>query len=213
MRSLVTTPRALPAVLVLTVTVAACAPTGFGVPDARALPPEPIMGAPRLPAADLAAWFERRRPQPGGRYAAAVPVSELARYFVEEGIAEGVTGDIAFVQAVVETGWFRFPGRVPASAHNFGGIGAATDSAPARFPDARTGVRAQIQHLRAYADPAATSCTSPPLRRPCADPRFHLVAPKGRARTWNELGRGNWAQARDYAAQILRLYAEARALR
>lgn len=167
------------------------------------------MGPSRVGAASIAAWFNARTPRPSGNYAATVAVDALARIYIEEGDAEGVTGDIAFVQSIVETGWFRFGGSVPASFNNFAGIGATdTNPAPAQFPDARTGVRAQIQHLRAYADPSATSCTVPPLRNPCADPRFHLVTPKGRAPTWNQFGNGNWATASTYATSILTLYSE-----
>jgi hypothetical protein len=135
----------------------------------------------------------------------------MALYFVEEGRAEGVTGDVAFVQSVVETGWFRFTGSVPAASNNFAGIGATDASAAAAaFVDAQTGVRAQIQHLRAYADPTALTCTIPPLFFPCVDPRFHLVLPKGKAPTWNQMGNGNWATAPTYATSILTLYEEAR---
>jgi hypothetical protein len=170
------------------------------------------MGAARLSAEQLIAWFNGRQPRPAGTYTATVPVETIARYFVEEGAAEGVTGDVAFVQSIVETGWFRFNGLVPASANNFAGIGATdTDPRPATFPDARTGVRAQIQHLRAYADPAALTCTVPPLHNPCVDPRFQLVVPKGKASTWNQMGNGNWASASTYATSILVLYDEARA--
>ncbi|MGH9386781.1 MAG: glucosaminidase domain-containing protein [Vicinamibacterales bacterium] len=172
----------------------------------------PIMGAARLSADQLVLWFGSRQPRPTGVYAATVPVEVLVRYFLDEGSAEGVTGDVAFVQSILETGWFRFRGIVPASANNFAGIGATdTNPAPAVFPDARTGVRAQVQHLRAYADPTALTCTVPPLRNPCVDPRFQLVVPKGKAPTWNELGNGNWATATTYGASILALYDEARA--
>jgi hypothetical protein len=172
------------------------------------------MGPARLDAAHLAAWFRNRQPQPGGTYQAGVPLDTLVRHFIEEGAAEGVTGDVAFAQSVLETGWFRFGGAVPAWKNNFAGIGAvnADPGAAASFPDARTGVRAQIQHLRAYADPSATACASPPLHNPCVDPRFHLVVPKGKAPAWNDLGSGNWATAPDYGRDILRLYQEALAL-
>jgi hypothetical protein len=167
------------------------------------------MGAARLTAAQLVAWFNAKQPATGS-FAATVPVATLAQYFVEEGAAEGVGGDVAFVQSVVETGWFRFAGLVRASANNFAGIGATdTDPAPATFPDARTGVRAQIQHLRAYGDPAAITCTVPPLANPCVDPRFQLVTPKGKAPTWNQMGNGNWASASTYSSSILGLYSEA----
>lgn len=171
----------------------------------------PIMGGSRLSAPQLVAWFNGRQPRPSAPYAATVPVAVMAQLFVEEGAAEGVTGDVAFMQSIVETGWFGFAGSVVLpSYNNFAGIGATdTNPAPAVFPDARTGVRAQIQHLRAYADPTAVTCTVPPLHNPCVDPRFALVLPKGKAPTWNQMGNGNWASASHYAATILGLYDEA----
>lgn len=172
----------------------------------------PVMGPSRLSAAQLVAWFNGRQPRPSGVYGATVPVETLAQYYVEEGAAEGVTGDVAFMQSIVETGWFRFSGSVPAWKNNFAGIGATdANPDPATFPDARTGVRAQIQHLRAYGDPGAFACAVPPLSNPCVDPRFDLVVPKGKAPTWNQMGNGNWATSATYAATILLLYDEARA--
>lgn len=171
----------------------------------------PVMGSARLSAGQLVTWFNRRTPQPSGTYAATEPIEALATYFIEEGTREGVTGDVAFVQSIIETGWFRFSGAVPGSKNNFAGIGAV-DSAPgeaASFPDARTGVRAQIQHLRAYADPSATTCASPPLHAPCVDPRFALVTPKGRAPYWNQFGGGVWATSTTYGADIVARYQEA----
>jgi hypothetical protein len=170
----------------------------------------PIMSASRLSAAQLVAWFNGRQPRPPRLYSATVPVKTLAQYYIEEGAAEGVTGDVAFAQGIVETAWFRFSGTVPAWKNNFAGIGATgTNPDPATFPDARTGVRAQIQHLRAYADPGAYACSVPPLSNPCVDPRFALVVPKGRAPTWSQMGNGNWASAATYAATILTLYDDA----
>jgi hypothetical protein len=200
----------------LAVSMAACGSRSPIAPSMPTAPPSsnavPIAGAARLTADHLIAWFNGRSPRPAGTYAATVPVETLAAYFIEEGVAEGVTGDVAFVQSVVETGWFRFGGIVPASFNNFGGIGATdTNPRPAMFLDARTGVRAQIQHLRAYADPTAVACAVPPLHNPCADPRFHLVLPKGKAPTWNQMGNGNWTTGSAYASSILRLYDELRA--
>lgn len=194
-------------------------PTPLPAPPAPAAPgpttpvvpgtPLAIRGPALVTPAQMVAWFSGRTPQPSGTFAATVPVQSLAQYYVEEGAAEGIRGDVAFIQSILETGWFRFGGRVPGSYNNFAGIGA-TDSggAPAVFPDARTGVRAQIQHLRAYSDPTAATCTVPPLHNPCVDPRFHLVTPKGRATTWNQMGNGNWASSTTYAPRILQLYAE-----
>lgn len=169
------------------------------------------MAAARLSAEQIVSWFNARQPA-SGTYNATVPVGILAQYFLDEGADEGVGGDVAFLQSVVETGWFRFGGIVSASANNFGGLGATdANPSPAIFPDARTGVRAQIQHLRAYADPMALTCTEPPLNHPCVDPRFTLVTPKGKAANWNQLGNGNWASSATYASSILGLYSEARA--
>lgn len=192
----------------------ACAsnPAGPSVPastPASSVTIYPVMAAARVSGQQVSTWFNTRTPRPSGTYAATVPVDALAQLFIEEGAAEGVAGDVAFVQSIVETGWFRFSGLVPASYNNFAGIGATdTNPNPAQFVDARTGVRAQIQHLRAYADPTATACTVPPLHQACVDLRFALVVPKGRAPTWNEMGNGNWATATTYAATILQLYAE-----
>ena len=215
----------IPLLLVGVLLIVGCAPKPPMAPPPAPLPapgpapsaPAPsgtvaVMGPARLTGAQLAAWFLGRSPQPGGAYGATVPLAVLAQLYVEEGAAEGVAGDIAFVQGILETGWYRFGGSVPGSMNNFAGIGATdTNPAPANFPDARTGVRAQIQHLRAYGDPGASVCAVPPLHNPCVDPRFALVAPKGKAPTWNRMGNGNWATSPTYAANILRLYNEARA--
>ena len=169
------------------------------------------MGNARLSPTQLVAWFRGRQPQPVGVYGATEAVEALASYFIGEGAAEGVAGDVAFVQSIIETGWFRFSGAVPGSKNNFAGIGAV-DSSPgdaASFPDARTGVRAQIQHLRAYADPGALTCSIPPLHNPCVDPRFALVSPKGRAPLWNQFGGGVWATSSTYGLDIVARYQEA----
>lgn len=148
-------------------------------------------------------WNAQNRPT----YKASVPIDELVTMYLTEGQAEGVRGDIAFMQSIIETGWFSFGGRVPADANNFSGLGATDGtSSYATFPDARTGVRAQIQHLRAYADATATSCTQPPLHNACVDPRFDLVAPKGKAPTWNQFGGGVWATDLGYSFKVLVLY-------
>jgi Mannosyl-glycoprotein endo-beta-N-acetylglucosaminidase len=167
-----------------------------------------VMAPSRVSAAQLVAWFRSRnitdaRPP--------VPIDDLARMFIEEGDLEGVTGDVAFVQSILETGWFRFPdtGQVRPWYNNFAGIGAVDGgSSPAQFPDARTGVRAQIQHLRAYADPTVTVAS---LHAPLVDPRFDLVRPKGKAPLWSQFGNGIWASSTEYAAKIESLYAQLQA--
>ena len=168
----------------------------------------PVMGpCARLDADQLTSWFEAQsRPT----YRAGASVHDLISMYIDEGQAEGVRGDIAFMQSIIETGWFSFSGRVPPSANNFSGLGATDGtSLYATFPDVRTGVRAQIQHLRAYADATATTCTDPPLHNLCVDPRFALVWPKGKAPTWNQFGNGVWATDPSYATKVLNLYTSA----
>jgi hypothetical protein len=206
---------AVAALIVLIMFAGACRSARRTAPSTIPTPPAPaitisIMGPSRLSARQLANWFNGRQPRPTGRYSATVPVERLIALFIEEGAAERVRGDVAFAQSVVETGWFRFGGPVAGWMNNFGGIGVTDrNPSPAVFRDARTGVRAQIQHLRAYADPRAQACRVPPLAFPCADPRFTLVVPKGSAPNWNDLGNGKWATSSTYAASILSLYSEA----
>jgi len=205
--------RAKPARLLALLLFGALAATACGPGTVVEPPAAPgvvtVMGPNRASASQLAAWFRGRTPRPSGTYNATVPLDTLVQIYIQEGAAEGVRGDVAFIQSVLETGWFRMGGSVPASYNNFAGLGATDGGGtPARFPDARTGVRAQIQHLRAYADNTATRCAVPPLHNPCVDPRFNLVSPKGKAPTWNVMGNGNWATSTTYAQKILSLYAE-----
>lgn len=173
---------------------------GCFAPGARG--PVPVMGQSGLTAEQIAGFFWAD--QPPGSPCLTVSVEELSAYYAWHGNLEDVRGDIAFAQALVETGWFRYGGQVQCSQNNYGGMSGS-------FPDAETGVRAQIQHLRAYADPSATSCSQPPLQTPCVDPTFNFVSPKGKAPNWNDMGNGNWAAASDYAGKVLTVYNEMRA--
>ena len=162
-----------------------------------------VMGVSDLSSEQVAAYFWAH--QPSGGPCLTVSVEELVAYFVWHGNAENVRGDIAFAQSIIETGWFRYGGSVQCGQNNYGGFLGQS------FPDAETGVRAQIQHLRAYADPSATSCSQPPLATPCADPVFSFVSPKGKAPNWQDMGNGNWAAAPDYAPKVLSVYNDMRA--
>jgi len=164
-----------------------------------------VMRPPRVTAAQMARWFRSRTNDASGWWVPKTSPEKLTQLFIEEGNREGVAGDLAFIQSIVETGWFRFTGVVPGRANNFGGIGAI-DSAPQdynEFSSAEMGVRGQIHHLRAYADPNVTTRN---LATPNASPRFHLVVPKGRAPWWSMMGNGNWATDPNYATKILGLY-------
>lgn len=109
----------------------------------------------------------------------------LAQIFIDEGAKEGVRGDGAFCQALIETGYFKFGGDVQPGQHNYAGLGATGGVPGLTFADDRTGIRAQIQHLKAYA-------TTEPLTQACADLRYKYVQ-KGCAQTFEQLS-GKWAR-------------------
>lgn len=163
----------------------------------------PIMGGSCMSAEHLVEWYESVGHSP---VLGDVTIDELAELYLVEGAREGVRADVAFVQSVVETGWFRWGGQVEPEDHNYAGIGAVDGgSNPARFTSSRIGVRAQMQHLRAYADHKASRKT---LHAPLVDPRFDLVQPKGKAPTVGDLS-GTWASSKWYADTIVRIYGEA----
>ena len=162
---------------------------GLAVPAGGQPGCTPVMGRATTTAAQQAAWFASTGHQPK----LDVSVLDLATMFVEEGAREGVRGDIAFAQSIVETGYFGFSASVPPALHNYSGIGATGGGVKgATFPDARTGVRAQVQHLRAYADPSLRSAAD--LKAPLVDPRFGFLVPNSRTvPCWEQFGNGVWA--------------------
>ena len=197
--------RAMFLTAILVASLFAVGPGATSVGTAEASTSTPIMQSSRLTPQQMAAWYQARTKT---TYRASVPVEFLAAYFVVEGNAEGIAGDLAFAQSVLETGWFGFEGsQVKPHYNNFGGIGACDGGTctVAQFRSARIGVRAQIQHLRAYADPTVTEDN---LAFPLESPRFHLVTPKGKAPNWEDMGNGNWATDPNYSTKILNLYAD-----
>jgi len=161
----------------------------------------PLMGQSRLTGAQIAAWFAKQGITP----AISTPILDLANIFVDEGNAQNVRGDIAFAQSVLETGWFTYKGSmVKPTDNNFSGLGACdTCSSGNQYASPTAGVRAQIQHLWAYADPNADPER---VARPRTDVRFSYVKPYGRSPTWEQMGCGNWATGTNYATQVLSLY-------
>ena len=70
-----------------------------------------------------------------------------------KGNAEGVRGDIAFAQSCLETENFGFSGSaVTLDQNNFCGMGVTSNGMKGNsFDTPQLGIRAQIQHLKAYA--------------------------------------------------------------
>ncbi len=80
------------------------------------------------------------------------------------------TLDLAFCQSCLETGNFTFKGSaVTLDQNNFCGLGVTSNGMKGNsFATPQLGIRAQIQHLKAYAN-------KEPLRQTQIDPRFHYV--------------------------------------
>ncbi len=130
-----------------------------------------IMGKSNTTAAKMAAFFRAR----GGEYPediyseyGAPSLEDFCEIVYDEAVAEGVKAEVVFAQVCKETGFLRFGGDVEPEQCNFAGIGATGGVSGASFPDVETGIRAQVQHLKAYA------CDEP-LNKECVDPRFSYV--------------------------------------
>lgn len=98
-------------------------------------------------------------------------IGEFCQIYWDECIAEGIDPAVAFCQAMKETKFLKFTGDVKISQFNFAGLGATGNGASGlSFSDIRTGIRAQVQHLKAYATNEGVA-----LANPCVDPRFAYV--------------------------------------
>ena len=172
----------------------------------------PVMAAPTAQRAAViasmaAAFDDSGRSYPASLAAGGAPtINDFAAIAYDEAVAEGVSPELVFTQAMKETGWLGFGGDVSVDQFNFAGIGAVGGGAGgASFPDVRTGLRAQVQHLRAYADAGATASS---LANPLVDPRFSYVS-KGSAPYVEYLGAQEnpngtgWATARNYGYDII----------
>ncbi|MBD0265821.1 MAG: glucosaminidase domain-containing protein, partial [Tolypothrix sp. Co-bin9] len=125
---------------------------------------------------------------------ALVKFPDIPKLYREEAGIEGVNYDIAFCQMCVETGFLRFGGDIRPEQNNFAGLGAiGGGSEAASFPSARIGVRAHVQHLKAYA-------SLEPLVQEVVDPRFRFVT-RGIAPLIDQLS-GRWSADLDYGARI-----------
>ena len=117
--------------------------------------------------------------------AGAPTIEDFCRLCVEEADAEGVRAEVLFAQAMHETAWLQFGNQVSVEQCNFGGLGAVNSGgAGETFYDVREGLRAQVQHLKAYA-------STEELVNECVDMRFDFVE-RGCAPTVQDLG-GRWA--------------------
>ena len=156
-----------------------------------------IMGKAQATAGQMASYLKKKNP--------SVPQSvlDMLPLYLSEGEAEGVRGDIAFAQSCLETGNFTFSGSaVTLPQNNFCGLGVTQRGRTGlSFDTPQLGIRAQVQHLKAYA-------STDRLRNALADPRFRYVkrgcAPYAEwlGQKENPQGKG-WAAGEKYGEKIL----------
>lgn len=158
-----------------------------------------IMGSSVATVEQMTAYIKAKNPT------VAQSVIDMLPYYISEGKAEGVRGDIAFAQSCLETGNFKFENTaVTLAQNNFCGMGVTYKGKTGNsFDTPQLGIRAQIQHLKAYASTEA-------LVNACVDPRYRYVT-KGSAEyvEWlgqkeNPNGKG-WATGKGYGDKIIRI--------
>lgn len=156
-----------------------------------------IMGTAVATAAQMQTYIKTVNPS------VVQSVIDMIPLYLSEGTAEGVRGDIAFAQSCLETGNFGFSGSaVTLDQNNFCGMSVTANGMKGNsFDTPRMGIRAQIQHLKAYASTDA-------LKNALVDPRFQYVT-RGCAAyvEWlgqqeNPAGKG-WAAGAGYGSKIL----------
>ena len=130
-------------------------------------------------------------------------VLDMIPLYLSEGAADVIRGDVAFAQSCLETGNFGFAGSaVTLDQNNVCGMGVTANGMKGiSFDTPQMGIRAQIQHLKAYAN-------TDPLKGGCVDPRFKYVERGSAAYVeWlgqkeNPNGKG-WATGAGYGEKIL----------
>jgi N-acetylmuramoyl-L-alanine amidase len=150
-----------------------------------------ILGPSTLTAAQIEKWWTAQGKGQPARLAA--PINDVIAAYVNEGDKEGVRGDLAFAQAILETGWFT---NNDTSINNYAGIGHY-DNAPSgfAFPSPAVGVRAQIQLLKKFA-----LGNDAPMASPDVSPNAGA-----HATTWAQLAT-RWATAPDYWTKLSAVY-------
>ena len=141
----------------------------------------------------------------------AADIETFCKIIKEEADAENMKADVVFIQAMLETGYLKFGGDVKISQFNFAGLGATGNGVAGNsFKDVRTGIRAQVQHLKAYANKEA-------LKNTCIDVRFSYVT-RGSAPYVEWLGiqenpnGGGWAASKNYGNDLLGLINKLKAI-
>ena len=167
----------------------------------------PIMGKSDVSVQEMVDYFNRSgRTYPAAALAAggADSIETFCQIYYEEATAEGVRPEVAYVQAMKETGFLQYGGDASIEQYNFAGIGTTGNGVPGNsYADVRTGILAQVQHLKAYA-------TTEPLNEACVDERYEYVKKAAAPYVqWlgnqeNPQGTG-WATGKNYGYDIVEM--------
>lgn len=165
-----------------------------------------IMGTTTVTLEEMTSLYEEN----GAEYPSSLKeggaetIEDFCRIILEEAELEGVRGEVVYVQAMLETGWLQFGGDAVESQYNFSGLGTTGGGVQGNsYPDVRTGIRAQVQHLKAYA-------STEELNENCVDSRFDMVT-RGSAPYVEWLGiqenpnGGGWAAGAGYGEKLTKL--------
>ncbi|MGN1276971.1 MAG: RICIN domain-containing protein, partial [Floccifex sp.] len=179
----------------------------------------PIMGSSEVTVNQMVSYFKSKNPnydtfsKYGTTYdgilakGGASTIEAFCQMYYEEALIEGIKPEIAFAQAMLETGFLQYGGDVKPDQYNFAGMGATGNGVAGNsFENVRTGIRAHIQHLKCYA-------STEPLNTERVDPRWseslrgkaiyveYLSIPN------NPYGTG-WAGDANYAEKIINMVNE-----
>lgn len=167
----------------------------------------PIMGESPVTVQEMVDYFNssgKEYPAEQLSKGGADSIETFCQMYYDEASAEGVRPEVAFAQTMKETGFLQYGGDASIEQFNFAGLGTTGGGVPGNsYPDVRTGIRAQIQHLKAYA-------TSDPLNRECVDDRYEYVK-KGAAPYVEWLGQQEnpeglgWATGDNYGYDIVNM--------
>ena len=165
----------------------------------------PVMGSSDITVQDMVDYFNdsgEEYPSEDLSEGGAESIEAFCQMYIDEAAAEGVRPEVAFAQTMKETGFLQYGGDAHIEQFNFAGLGTTGNGVPGNsYPDVRTGIRAQIQHLKAYA-------TDDALNGTCVDDRYAYVK-KGSAPYVQWLGQQEnpeglgWATGENYGYDIV----------
>ena len=172
----------------------------------------PIMGSSSVTTQEMVDYFNasgETYPSEALSRGGADSIETFCQMYYDEACAEGVRPEVAFAQTMKETGFLQYGGDASIEQFNFAGLGTTGGGVPGNsYPDVRTGIRAQIQHLKGYA-------TTDALAQECVDDRYEYVK-KGSAPYVEWLGQQEnpegvgWATGDNYGYDIVSMIREMR---